>query len=882
MSHHHTMRGFFERALNVLRVRRPERDLAREIDAHLALMQDAYESRGMTPEAARRAARIALGGLEQAKELHRQARSFVWIEDARQDVGHGLRLLRRSPLFTFTAAASLAIGIGVNTAIFTVANSLLFRPPSGIADPHELIDIGAARGDGGLNPLPYATYLEVARRSTLLAGVFAQDMSPHVMSLVPAETGIAERVLGQYVTTNFFSVLGSQPSRGRIFAADDDAVAVLDYGYWTRRFNRDDGVIGRAFRINGRTITVVGVAAAGFQGTGIQVRDIWLAIGTTRASTVTAGARVRDGISTDTAAAEVTTIGDAMNQEQQATSQAPRLSALTFSPVGGNRNLVFGFAGVLMVLVSIVLAVACANVAGIILARSTARGREIAIRTAMGAWRGRLLRQLLTETFVLYLLGGFVGIVLARALISLTPSLPALPTPISVPLVLDLRVLMFALVLSLCAAGASGVLPAFKGSRSDTGMVMKEGARVSPARSRLRSAFVVGQVALSILLVVLGALFVRVLQYAGATNPGFDSQGVEIAAIDLSMTADRQLDKDAFWRRLLEQVRQLPTVEAASLARVPPGGFEGIGLGAIAAADAPAGSDVLSPGWNIIDGSYFAALRIPVVAGRDFTDRDQAGSPPVVIVSQAIAQRLWPGQNAVGKPVVLSIFNARTARIERRPAEVVGVAGDIRSSSLVDGLAEPYVYLPRAQSAETGMTTAMSIVARRRGGSSLELALIAVVRDLDPSLVIVSTQPLNDAVALGLAPQRVLVVVAGVMGLVGLLLAAMGIYGMTAYSVALRRREFGIRLALGAPRARVIWMVLRDGMILVSVGAVIGLTLAAGAGQVLSLFFYGLPSRHIPTLVAAFAFFVIVGAAACLVPASHAIRVDWQRALGEQ
>jgi hypothetical protein len=387
---------------------------------------------------------------------------------------------------------------------------------------------------------------------------------------------------------------------------------------------------------------------------------------------------------------------------------------------------------------------------------------------------------------------------------------------------------------------------------------------------------------LSILLVVLGALFVRVLQYAGATNPGFDSRGVEIAAIDLSMTVDRQMDKDAFWRRLLEQVRQLPTVEAASLARVPPGGFEGIGLGGIAAADAPAGSDVLSPGWNIIDGSYFAALRIPVVAGRDFTDRDQAGSPPVVIASQAIAQRLWPGQNAVGKPVVLSIFNARTGRIERRPADVVGVAGDIRSSSLVDGLAEPYVYLPRAQNAETGMTTAMSIVARRRGGSSLELALIAVVRDLDPSLVVVSTQSLNDAVALGLAPQRVLVAVAGAMGLVGLLLAAMGIYGMTAYSVALRRREFGIRLALGAPRVRVIGMVVRDGMVLVSVGALIGLTLAAGAGQVLSLFFYGLPSIHIPTLVAAFALFVMVGAAACLVPASHAIRVDWQRALGEQ
>jgi putative ABC transport system permease protein len=877
------MRVFFERLLNSLRIRRPENDLAREIDAHLALMQEAYEARGMDPGAARRAARLGLGGVEQTKELHREARSFTWIEDVRQDVAHGLRLLRRSPLFTFTAAMSLAIGIGVNTAIFTVANSLLFRPPSGIADSHELIDIGAARGDGGLNPLPYATYLEVARRSTLLSGVFAQDMFPHVMSLVPPDTGAAERVLGQSVTTNFFAVLGSPAVRGRIFAAGDDAVAVLDYGYWIRRFHGDDAVVGQALRINGRMVTVVGVAAAGFQGTGIQIRDIWLAIGPNgHPSTVIAGARVRGDISSETAAAEVATIGDALSQEQHAGADATRLSALPLSPAGGNRNVVFGFTGVLIVLVSIVLAVACANVAGIILARSTARAREIAIRTALGAWRGRLIRQLLTETFVLYFLGGLLGGVLARTLIGLTALLPALPFPISVPLVLDGRVLMFALLLSLSAAGASGILPAFKASKADPGTVMKEGARSSPARSRLRSAFVVGQVALSILLVVLGALFVRVLQYAGASDPGFDSRNVEIATIDLTMTSDTQTEKDAFWSRLIERVRQLPAVEAASLARVPPGGFEGIGLGGVGAGEAPAGSDLLSPGWNVIDAGYFAALRIPLVGGRDFTDADRAGAPPVVIVSQAIAQRLWPGQNAVGKPLALSIFNAQTRRMERRAADVVGVASDIRSSSLVDGLAEPYVYLPRAQSAETGMTTVMSIVARARGPNRLELALVAIVRDLDPSLVIANTQPLANAVALGLAPQRVLVAVAATMGFVGLLLASMGIYGVTAYSVAVRRREFGIRLALGASPVRVIWMVLRGGVVLVAIGAVIGLTLAAGAGRILSVFFYGLPSIHVPTLFGTVALFIVVGAAACAVPAGQAVRVDWQRALHEE
>jgi hypothetical protein len=326
----------------------------------------------------------------------------------------------------------------------------------------------------------------------------------------------------------------------------------------------------------------------------------------------------------------------------------------------------------------------------------------------------------------------------------------------------------------------------------------------------------------------------------------------------------------------------MPAVEAASLARVPPGGFEGIGLGGVGAGDAPAGSDLFSPGWNVIDSGYFAALRIPLVGGRDFTDADRGGAPPVVIVSQAIAQRLWPGQNAVGKPLALSIFNAQTHRMERRTADVVGVVADIRSSSLVDGLAEAYVYLPRAQSAETGMTTVMSIVARARGPNRLELALVAIVRDLDPALVIANTQPLANAVALGLAPQRVLVAVATTMGLVGLLLASMGIYGVTAYSVAVRRREFGIRLALGASPVRVIWMVLRGGVVLVATGAAIGLTLAAGAGRILSVFFYGLPSIHIPTLLTTLALFIVVGAAACVVPAGQAVSLDWQRALREE
>ncbi len=598
------------------------------------------------------------------------------------------------------------------------------------------------------------------------------------------------------------------------------------------------------------------------------------------ASSVVVSGRVRPGVSIDAASAEVVAIGGAINLERGEWQRPQHLSALPFSRAGGNRNIVIGFAAVLMVLVSLVLAAACSNVAGILLTRSTARAREMAIRTALGAWRGRLVRQLLTETVVLYLVGGILGIGFARALLSLVSLLPALPTPVTVPLTLDGRVMVFALSLSLCAALASGVLPAFKGSKADPGGTLKEGVR-SSSRTRLRGAFVSAQIALSILLVVLAALFVRVLRHAGGSDTGFDARGVEIASVDLSMSVAAQSAPQVLWRNAIDRVRELPAIEMASLARVPPGGLEGIGMGGITAGDRPDEPE-LSPGWNIVDAGYFATLRIPIRQGRDFTAADGIGAPSVVIVSEAIARRLWRGQDAIGKPLILAIFNATSRRMERRPATVVGIVGDIKSSSLVDGLAEPYVYLPIAQAQDTGMLTEMSIVARRRGNTTLESQIGAVVRDLDPALVLAKTESLSESLALGLAPQRILAAVAAGMGLVSLLLAAMGIYGVTAYSVALRRREFGIRLALGAPRVRVISMAIRQGMWLVAAGGTIGLGLAIGAGRVLAVFFYGLPAMHGPTLVGSALLLAAVGAVATVIPAVDAVRGEWRRALQEE
>jgi putative ABC transport system permease protein len=336
-----------------------------------------------------------------------------------------------------------------------------------------------------------------------------------------------------------------------------------------------------------------------------------------------------------------------------------------------------------------------------------------------------------------------------------------------------------------------------------------------------------------------------------------------------------------FWRDVIHGVRQLPGVEAATLARVPPGGFEGIGLGNIAAAGRSSPGEPFVPAWNIVDSGYFATLRIPLVAGRDFSDGDVAGSQVVAIVGEGIARQFWPGKNAVGEYLEVTLLGPKGSS-STRSVLIIGIASDVKSSSLIDGLAGSYVYMALQQSDTplmSLMTMQMTIVVRSGQGQRINADLGALVRRLNPNLVIVRSETVEDSLALGLAPQRLLTTVTGSLGLVGLLLATVGIYGVTAYSVARRSRELGIRVALGAQRRDLVGMVLRQGLRLTALGAVIGLVLAAGASQVLSVFLYGLPPLHVPTFLGTAIVFVFVGLAACYIPARRAINVDPLRSL---
>ena len=453
------------------------------------------------------------------------------------------------------------------------------------------------------------------------------------------------------------------------------------------------------------------------------------------------GARLKAGVSIGAAEGEVEAIGQALVQDHPTGMKSRGLRLLPSSSVPGNRRAVAVFVTMLMGIVSLVLLVACANVSGILLARATARKREIAVRLSMGAGRARLVRQLLTETTVLFLLGGAAGLLLARGLTMLLVSwLPALPFPVAVSLALDLRVVAFTTTLSLVAALASGLAPALQTSKANPVIALKDDSQGPSGRSRFRHAFVVFQVALSVALVVAAGLFARALVHSGALNPGFNPHGVELVTLDLSTAGYTDTRATLFWRELIARVRALPSVQEATLARVVPGGFEGIGLGI-----GPPGlqaDDAFEPDGNIVEPGYFATLRIPLAAGRDFTAADRGGSQPVVIVGEAAAQHFWPGQNAIGRSLSQSVSGKTISLV------VVGIAKDIRSTSLIDGVA-PSLCTCRWSSREAPWVSTMTLVTRARQGSVAN-DVRKLVASMNPNIPIALSRTLEDSVALRL------------------------------------------------------------------------------------------------------------------------------------
>jgi predicted permease len=883
---------------NLIRRDRVDRDLDDEIRAAFESVVEDHLHAGLRPEDARRAARLQFGTVAGVKERVQDVRAGASLGLVEHDLRYAARLLRRSPGFTLVAALSIAIGIGAVTTIFTVANGLLLRAPSGVSNPDRLVDVFRAVEGQTLGNFTssYPYFQDVRGRSTTLADVFAYELEPTPIT-VGASDG-TELAFANLVSANYFGALGVVPAAGRFFASTDavpgaSPVAVLSYRLWQRRFNSDDAVVGARIQVNRHRFTVLGIAPDDFRGTNLISPDLWAPMESVelvrpRAPRLTSrmaldlgmGGRLKPSVSRAQAAAELDTIARDIEREHPAEERGIRLRVATLTSAPGPlATVVAGLLALLLALVSTVLVIACANVSGVVLARAAARRREVAVRIAIGAGRGQLIRQLLTETMLLFALGGAAGLLLARVMTSLLLSLlPAFPVPVDISLPLDARVVAFTIGVSLIAAVLSGVAPALHASKADVVVALKDESQGPSDRLRMRSAFVIAQVAFSSMLVVIAALLAQALHRMGTTNQSFDPHGVEQTTVDLSAAGYANATGAAFARDLVDRLRAVPGVEAATLSQWMPGrGGTDVNV-TVPGVAPPDGASSFTSTWNAVESDFFRTLHVSLLAGRDFTSADALDREPVTIVSDTTARYLWPGQDAIGR--YITWHEPRAGRPEMVTAlKVVGVVPDLRSAFGAPrrsaGRVTLMMYVPLRQR----YTPRLTVLARTSGARRMPSEIGAVVKAMDPNLPMMVPQPLDSQMGPVYLQVRVAASVAGTVGLIGVLLAAVGVYGVTAYTTQSRTREIGVRIALGAQRGDVVRMVLREGMSLVGVGSLAGLALAAAGSRLFGSLLAGVPPFDPRTFAATAALLGLIGLAACYLPARRATEIDAMEAL---
>jgi predicted permease len=817
------------------------------------------------------------------------------LDHVAHHLNYSLRLLGRSPLFTLCAVISIAIGIGANTAIFTVSNALVLAPTPGVRQPGRLVDIGRTHNGQGFDTVSYPTYADVrAAGDAIFENMFAIRLEPLAMSL-GGEDGAGVAYTEQ-VSASYFDVLGLVPAAGTFFRTDEENLAaplrkiVLSYGFWQRRFARDPAVVGRTVNLNGGSFTIVGVGPRGYHGTTILAPDLWIPTtsyirGTPSEQTLRARenvsylmmARLKPGVSVAQADHHVSAVMQRLAETYPEPYRGRGLKVLPASRLPGDAaDAVVPFLLALSAIVGLVLLVACTNLAGLLLARATSRAREIAVRLALGASRGSLAGLLLTESLVLFGLGALAGLAVARVLTSLmVAGLGAVPFAVELDLGIDWRVAAFCSTLALVTGLLTGLGPALQSTRAGLVPDLKSDSS-APRSQRLRHVFVTGQMAFCLVLVLVAGLFLRALSKASQVDPGFDVDVISIASVNLSHGGFAEERFSAVADELRARLAAIPGIESVGVGAMIPLEGGGLGLGGLRRPGTSGwDASLRDTDWNIVSPEYLPTLGLPLAGGRNFSAADRTGAPRVAIVNEQLARTVWPGENAIGQTLENGDFRpGRESTIQR--LTVIGIARDSKYRWLGEAM-RPFVYVPLAQHPFGRAHFFMRN--QRAAEASLQTSVRRVLRDYDANLPLVRLQPLSDYASLSLLPQRLAASIAGSLGTVALLLAAIGLYGVMAYAVASRSREIGVRMALGADAPDVVRLMLKYGLRLVAIGGVLGLVAAAGLAQVLSGFLFGVSPLDPVAYATAIGTLGLVALAATYIPARRASRIDPLKAL---
>ncbi len=863
--------------------RRASREFDAELQEHLRLLAERFEQKGMSPNDAADAARRQFGNAALVQQRQREARVFLSPGELWRDARFGARMLRKHPGSTAAIVVALGLGIGMNTCVFTFVNTLLLRPPAKVKSPGELRELWErsthSSGLGQYLPLSYPDYVYFRDHARSFSGLMAFDGDSE--AVLWNRAGQGDVVRAEFVSGNFFSVAGVDIPLGRAFTPQDDQPAnpqplvILNDSFWRGRLAADPAIVGKTMVLNGMSFTVIGVAPPGFTGfVAPEVPDFWTPLSmvertlhdpgrmTSRSSYwLLPEGRLAPGASTRSAQAEANVLAREIEVSHPDTNKDLGAALFTLGPLPGPaRGYVAAFTGLLMIVFGLVLVIACANAAGLMMVKGSGRAREMAIRSALGAGRGRLIRQMTMESLLLSLLAACAAIALAmatsRALLRLVPS----NLPISIQLPVDLRVLVFTVAVALLTGIAFGALPALRGTRIDPVHVLKEEHQAGGYRSsRLRNILITGQVSVCALLLFGSALCVRSLLNANSINPGFETHNIATAQLDPGSLGYSDAKVKSFYRDLTARMRALPGVSSVSLVNHLPLDAAREDTGAIPFGSTQSKESALSVDVFRVAPEYFSTMGIPMLRGRDFTSDEFDRNADAIVVNDTMAAKLWPGQDPIGQKVKLG--DANTAN------EVIGVVRTGKYRTLGE---QPIPALFRLT-----MPAQRVIVVRTQARPSMALDWIRrETQDVDRNMAATQLQTIADFMSFPLFPARATGLLLGAAGALALVLTWIGLFGVISSAVSQRTREIGVRMAMGARRADVLKLVIRQGMVVTAVGLVIGIGCGLAAARLLGALLYGIRPDDPATLAGVAVGLAAAAMLACYLPARRAMQVE--------